>query len=44
MKVFIGIIVIFTCAKVGKHRFLNKVALFKSLKEEWDENPPACIN
>ena len=44
MKVFIVITVIFTFAKVGKHRFLNKAALFKSLKEEWDENPPACID
>lgn len=30
--------------QVRKHTYSNKAALFKSLKEEWDKIPPACIN
>ena len=30
--------------QIRKHRYSNKAALFKPLKEEWDKIPPACIN
>ena len=30
--------------QVQKHRYSNKAVLFKSLNEEWDKIPPACVN